>query len=63
MKQKKENVKKKTLIVGDSIVKRIDGWRLSKRMRSTVSAGSIPGATTIQIKHDSDKVLNLAASI
>ena len=32
-------------------------------MRSTLSAGSIPGATTIQIKHDSDKVLNLAASI
>ena len=57
MKQKKENVKKKTLIVGDSIVKHIDGWCLSKRMRSTVSA------ITIQIKHDSDKVLNLAASI
>ena len=42
----KTNVKKKTLIVGDSIVKHIDGWRLNKRMRSTVSVRSIPGATT-----------------
>ena len=33
----KENVKKKTLIFGDSIVKHIDGWRLNKRMRSIVS--------------------------
>ena len=33
LKQNKENVKKKTLIVGDSIVKHIDGWRLNKKMR------------------------------
>ena len=34
------------MIVGDSIVKHIDGWRLNKRMRSTVSIRSISGATT-----------------
>ena len=34
------------MIVGDSIVKHIDGWRLNKRMRSTFSVRSIPGATT-----------------
>ena len=28
------------------MVKHIDGWRLNKRMRSTVSVRSIPGATT-----------------
>ena len=31
------------MIVGDSIVKYIDGWRLNKRTRSTVSVRSIPG--------------------
>ena len=41
LKLNKENVKKKTLIVGDSIVKHIGGWRLNKRMRSTVSVRSI----------------------
>ena len=46
LKLNKENVKKKTLIVGDSIVKHIDGWCLNKRMRSTVSIRSIPGAKT-----------------
>ena len=40
---KKEHVKKKTLIVGDSIEKHIDGWCLNKRMRPTVSVRSIPG--------------------
>ena len=51
LKLNKENVKKKTLIVGDSIVKHIDGWRLNKRMRSTVSVRSIPGATTKGMIH------------
>ena len=46
LKLNKESVKKKTLIVGDSIVKRIDGWHLNKRMTSTVSVRSVPGATT-----------------
>ena len=39
------------MIVGDSIVKHIDGWRLNKRMRSTVSVRSIPGATTKGMIH------------
>ena len=43
---KQRNVKKKILIVGDSIVKHIDGWRLNKSIRSTVSVRLIPGATT-----------------
>ena len=34
------------MVAGDSIVKHIDGWHLNKRMRSTVSVRSIPGATT-----------------
>ena len=51
LKLNKEKVKKKTLIVGDSIVKHIDGWRLNKRMRSTVSVRSIPGATTKGMIH------------
>ena len=52
LKQNKENVKKKTLIVGDSIVKHIDGSRLNKRMRSSVYVRSIPGATTKDMIHD-----------
>ena len=51
LKLNKENVKKKTLIVGNSIVKHIDGWCLNKRMRSTVSVRSIPGATTKGMIH------------
>ena len=43
--------RKKTLIVGDSIVKNIEGWRLSKRMKSSVPVKSIPGATTKGMKH------------
>ena len=39
---KKEHVKKKTLIVGDSIEKHIDGWCLNKRMRSTVLSDQFP---------------------
>ena len=40
LRKNKEKVKKKTLIVGDLIVKHIDGWRLNKRKRSTVSIRS-----------------------
>ena len=43
--------RKKTLIVGDSIIKNIEGWRLNKRMKSSVAVKSIPGATTKGIKH------------
>ena len=52
LKLNKENLKKKTLIIGDSIVKHIDGWRLNKRMRSTVSVRSISGAITKDMVHD-----------
>ena len=51
LKLNKENVKKKTLIVGNSIVKHIDGWCLKKRMRSTVSVRSIPRATSEGMIH------------
>ena len=33
-------------MVGDLIVKSIKGWRLSKRMKSSVAVKSIPDATT-----------------
>ena len=42
---------KKTLIVGDSIVKNIEGWRLNKRIKFSVAVKSIPGATTKGMKH------------
>ena len=45
------NNRKRTLIIGDSIVKNIGGWRLNKRMKSTVHVKSIPGATTKCMKH------------
>ena len=43
--------RKKTLIVGDSNVKNIEGWRLNKSMKSSVAVKSIPGATTKGTKH------------
>ena len=42
---------KKTLIVGDSIVKNIEGWRLNKRMKFSVAVKSISGATTKGVRH------------
>ena len=45
LKQNKENLKKKTLIVGDSITKYVDGLHFNKRMRSTNSVRSVSGAT------------------
>ena len=42
--------RKKTLILGDSIVKNIEVWRLNKRMKSSVAVKSIPGATTKGMK-------------
>ena len=43
--------RKNTLILGDSIIKNIEGWRLNKRMKSSVAIKSIPGATTKGMKH------------
>ena len=48
----KKSVIKKTLILGDSIIKNFDGWRLNRRMNSVVSVRSISGATTKAMKHD-----------
>ena len=45
------NNRKRTLIIGDSIVKNIEGWRLNKRMKISVHVKSIPGATTKGMKH------------
>ena len=36
--------RKSTLIVGDSILRHVEGWRLNKSMKANVSVGSIPGA-------------------
>ena len=43
--------RKNTLIVEDLIVKNIEGWKLNKKMKSSVAVKSIPGATTKGIKH------------
>ena len=48
-KLKKSSVKK-TLILGDSEIKNVDGWRLNRRMKSIVSVRSISGATTKTMK-------------
>ena len=48
----KKSVIKKTLILGDSIIKNFDGWRLNRRMNSVVSVRSISGAITKAMKHD-----------
>ena len=42
---------KKALTVWDSIVKNIEGWRLNKRMKSSVAVKSIPDAATKGMKH------------
>ena len=43
--------RKNTLIVGDSILKHVEGWRLNQRMKSNVSIRSIPGASTNGMVH------------
>ena len=43
--------RKKTLILGDSIVKHVEGWRLNKRMKSAVFVRCIPETTTNAMKH------------
>lgn len=49
--KKKESRMKKTLIVSDSIINHIAGWRLNKIMKSAVSVRSIPGATIKDMLH------------
>ena len=45
------NNRKRTLIIGDSIVENIEGWRLNERIKSTVHVKSFSGATTKGMKH------------
>ena len=40
---------RKSLILGDSIIKNVDGWKLNRRIKSIVH--SISGATTRAMKH------------
>ena len=49
--KKKESRMKKTLIVSDSIINHIAGWRLNKIMKSAVSVRSIPGAIIKDMLH------------
>ena len=50
---KSKNIhRKNTILVGDSILKQVEGWRLIKRMKSTVSVRSIPGTSTNGMAHD-----------
>ena len=46
-----KNVKKNLLIVGDSIIRDIEGWRMKKRMKSFVSVKSISGASSKAMVH------------
>ena len=43
--------RKKNPIVGDSVLKHVEGWRLNKRMKSNVSVRSIPGTSTNGMIH------------
>ena len=43
--------KKKMLILGVSIIKKVDGWRLYKRMKSLVAVRSISGASSKGMAH------------
>ena len=43
--------RKNTLIVGDSILKHVEDWRLNKMMKSNVLVRSIPGASTNGMIH------------
>ena len=43
--------RKNTLIVGDSILKHVEGCCLNKRMKSTVWVRSIPGVSTNVVTH------------
>ena len=52
------------LILGDSIVKWVDGWRLRKRIKGTTAARSILGATTTgMIYHTKNCIADCTASI
>ena len=42
---------KKNLIVIDSILKQVEGWRLNKRMKSNVAVISVPDASTNGMIH------------
>ena len=43
--------RKNTLIVGDFILKHVEGWHLNKIMKSNVSVRSIPGTSTNGMVH------------
>ena len=47
----KNSAVKKTLILGASIIKNVDDWRLNRRMKSIVSVRSVSGATAKTMKH------------
>ena len=47
----KNSVVKKTKILGDSIIKNVDHWRLNRRMKPIVLIYSISGAITKAMTH------------
>ena len=47
----KNSVVKKTKILGDSIIKNVDHWRLNRRMKPIVLIYSISGAITKAVTH------------
>ena len=62
--QENKSLPRKIFILGDSIVKEIDGRRLWKRMKGTVAVRSIPGATTKgMLYHIKDCIADCTPSI
>ena len=49
------------MIVSNSIIKHINGWRLNKMIGSTVSVRSIPGATIKGMLHHAKGYLELTS--
>ena len=47
----KNSAVKNILILGDSIIKNVDGWRLNRRIKSIASVRLISGAKTKTMKH------------
>ena len=47
----RDTKKRKTVIIGDSMVKEIKAWKLKKRLKENVQVKSFPGATIDDMKH------------
>ena len=46
-----EPVDRVTVVIGDSMVKRVQGWKIARKVRHKVAVKAFPGATTADMKH------------